>query len=355
MVYLNGVGLTGNQYFGIHRNTIELLTELDKLVAPDDFSVVIPSNKEINHVFKNIKIIKTGIAKESKISRFVWNNFTFKQFVKKKRGATIDMLLVLPYSGYDAVFIYDCITEMFPQNCNSFKKKISRLLYIKRVRKNLRKCKIVFTDSESARNDISFYYKYPIERIHVIPCAWQHFLRVKKDESIIKKLGLTGKLFLFSLGSRFYHKNFKWVVEAAKQNKKYIFVVSGSSAINSSDGFIEKDKIGNLIFTGYLEDSQVKSLMSHCLAFIQPSMYEGFGIPPMEAMSAGADCIVSNKGSLPEVYKKSVHYIDPYNYTDINIESILSSPKDDNNRILDNYSWEKSARIFYEVLEKEFK
>ena len=117
-----------------------------------------------------------------------------------------------------------------------------------------------------------------------------------------------------------------------------------------NDTSFEGDIPQNMVFTGSLSDGEIKALMHYCKAFIQPSFYEGFGIPPMEAMSVGADCIVSNAGSLPEVYKDSVWYIDPYNYVDIDLDSIMSKTKGDNQLVLKEYSWEKSAKELIKVL-----
>jgi glycosyltransferase involved in cell wall biosynthesis len=105
-----------------------------------------------------------------------------------------------------------------------------------------------------------------------------------------------------------------------------------------------------VIFTGYLSDEEIKALMNHCKVFVQPSLCEGFGIPPMEAMSVGANCIVSNRASLPEVYLNSVWYIDPEDYDNINIDKIMQSSKNDNDVILNLYSWKKSALELFNYL-----
>jgi glycosyltransferase involved in cell wall biosynthesis len=160
---------------------------------------------------------------------------------------------------------------------------------------------------------------------------------------------VAGKYF-FALGSRSYHKNFKWIVEAAKQNPQYRFVVSGTNSLSTSDTALDT-KLDNLIYAGYLSDEQVKALMTHCKAFLQPSLYEGFGIPPLEAMSTGARCIVSNTTSLPEIYGDSVWYIDPLDYQDINIDKIMSGKIEDNYEVRNKYSWRRSACKLYALME----
>jgi len=175
--------------------------------------------------------------------------------------------------------------------------------------------------------------------------------RVKQDDSIISRLGLEERRFFFSLGSHFSYKNFRWVESAAKQNPQYRFVVTGADIHMSNMG--EEKVPDNVSFTGYLCDEEVKGLMAHCRAFLHPSLEEGFGIPPMEAMSVGAKCIISNAASLPEIYGDSVWYIDPNNYEHIDLDEIMLVPlAATNDDVLVRYSWEKSARMVLDVLER---
>ena len=110
-------------------------------------------------------------------------------------------------------------------------------------------------------------------------------------------------------------------------------------------------KTNNIHFTGYLSDGEVKALMQHCRAFIHPAIYEGFGIPPIEALSCGAELIVSTATCLPEIYERSVHYIDPYNYN-IDIDKLLSEPVEPASQVLGKFDWEREARKLYDILSK---
>ena len=199
------------------------------------------------------------------------------------------------------------------------------------------------TVSESAKNDILKFYKIENSKIVIIPNAWQHFSRIKEDDSILNRFNLKDKGYYFSLGSRSPNKNIEWIMSAAKLNPNDIFVVSGSDSVFKSYNDVSKEELHNVIFTGFLSDGEIKSLMKHAKAFIQPSKYEGFGIPPMEAMSTGTKCIVSNVSSLPEIYGKSVWYIDPYKYESINLDEITKDKIEDNSVVLNKFSWKKSA------------
>ena len=111
----------------------------------------------------------------------------------------------------------------------------------------------------------------------------------------------------------------------------------------------------NVKLLGYVTDSQVKWLMKNCKAFVFPSYYEGFGIPPLEALSVGAKIIVGNSASLPEIYKTSAAYIDPYN-PDCDLSELLSKLPSDCNQISDavlkEYTYDKAAQKLYNILQK---
>lgn len=353
-----GRGICQGKVLGIHRNTLELLNNLDKMVPPGQVEVLVPANEQINLHFQNIAI--ENIGKEirlpnplgNRLTSYLYRNWYFKNYARKNHAVTVDMLLVFPDFGCDVIMIYDCIPERFPQNYVTPRMQKSRRRLLHKQANSVAKCRRILTDSYNARNDILEFYKPQGKPIQVIPCAWQHFERVQEDDAVIDRLGLREKDYFFSMGSRFPHKNIQWVSRAAAQNPQYTFVVSGAIPGDIKDTSYEGSQASNVVFTGYLSDPEVKALMRHCKAFIQPSLYEGFGIPPMEAMSVGADCIVSNAASLPEVYGNSVWYIDPLDYDHIDLDEIMSRPKESNDVILNKFSWEKSARELWETLRK---
>jgi glycosyltransferase involved in cell wall biosynthesis len=347
---LNGISLTNKEIYGIHRSALELMHELDSIVNPGELEVVIPSNGEREFFFKNIEVCRVPIDFSDKKAVKKWNWFGFSDYVKSKNALSMDLTLSLPFRNCDIVAIYDCIIERCKPNANTVFKKLTRLFYMFKAFLNVKRAKAVVTCSNYSKDDIARLYHVRPHKIVVILSAWQHFKRIEPDKSVIAKYGLEEGKYFFALGSRSYHKNFKWIVEAAKQNPQYRFVVSGTNSLSTSDTALDT-KLDNLIYAGYLSDEQVKALMTHCKAFLQPSLYEGFGIPPLEAMSTGARCIVSNTTSLPEIYGDSVWYIDPLDYQDINIDKIMSGKIEDNYEVLNKYSWRRSACKLYALME----
>ena len=354
-----GYSLVQKEIYGIQRNTYEILKELDKLITNQQVEVLIPANGSRKPEFENIKVVELGSLPKSsdrnvgRVYKLIWKNLLFPRYVKMSGAVSVDMLHIFPRRVCEATMIYDCIPDLFPQFYSSFSGRLYRLIMRKNQQRAAKRSQIILTDSNCAKEDISRLYNTDKDKIAVIPCAWQHFERIEEDEKILDKFSLKDKEYFFSLGRHFEHKNEKWIIAAARQNPSERFVVTGSYFSSPSDA--EKSAPDNVIFSGYLTDGEVKALMKHCKAFIQPSLYEGFGIPPMEAMSVGADCIVSNVSSLPEVYGNSVRYIDPTDYGSIDLEKIMSVGKEDNSAVLNKYSWAKSAEMLFEIVKNQAK
>ena len=347
---INGIGLHSKEIYGVQRYTIELLKELDKIVEPEMLELVLPKGGARKYTFRNIIVTYLNNTYSNVFEKQYWKRIQFKNHLKKSGRIGIDLVLCFP-NGCDIIAIHDCIIEHFPENADTLKRKLGRILYISKVKKQIQSAKKIITVSEYSKKEICNYYHCNSKKIAIIPNAWQHFLAIKEDSSIISKLGLTDREYFFSLGSRYAHKNFKWIKEAAKQNPGNVFVVSGSDQLNSSDSYLNTHKVSNLMFTGYLSDEEVKALMRSCKAFILPSLCEGFGIPPMEAMSVEADCIVSKASCLPEIYQDAVWYINPLQYKNIDLSNIMHTKRTmTNQNVLDRFSWEKSANKLYALL-----
>lgn len=352
-IVINGYYFGNDKCFGIHRNAMELTRGIDEIL--DEYrgglrvEVAVPANcRPLG--FRNLKVVELENDKTSRLSKIRWRAKTFPDYVAKINGVGLDMTLALPNRGRYCVFDYDCIAEDYADAYYARFPRFRRWHYMNRVRRSLESAEIIFSNSRYGMEQIRAHYGCPEDKMISLPCAWQHFLRFEQDDGILERFGLSDKSFFFALGSRYPYKNFRWVECAARLNPQYQFVVTGAEI-----GFEEDDtsKLDNLCFTGYLSDGEIKGLMAHCKAFLQPSLEEGFGIPPLEAMSVGAECIVSTSGSLPEVYGDSVRYIDPHDYENIDLDAILSVPACGSAKeTLGRYSWTKSAETVLDAIEE---
>jgi len=324
---------------GVERYARELLVELDKISKPGQFEIAIPTDVIDIPFYKNIKITKVG-----KFKNILWEHVSFPLYVIKKKATSLNLCNVAPLINPGIVCIHDMKIKATPQY---FSKKFLiwySLLFFNATKR----AKYIITVSKFSKSEIIKYYKVDEKKIFVVPNAWQHFQRIAFDENALNKYGLKNKKYYFSMSSLEPNKNFKWIIEVAKRNPKEIFAISGS--INSSifSNNLGVEKVENIKFLGYVSDEEAKVLMRDCKAFLYPTFYEGFGIPPLEAMSVGSVALVSDNACMREVFRDNVIYVNPIDY-DIDMDFIeLESKKES---VLNMYSWEKSSKKILNILE----
>ena len=342
-----GDTLVGGNVFGIQRFAYEILRELDAINPSDlKINVIVPTTANIQISFANIEIVKYGQTKNS----FFWRQFFFPRYVKKNGCIGMDLTLGLPFWHCDIVCLHDCTYEKYKENFVTLKEKFRRFSYLIRAKRLTKKAKKLLTVSNYSKQDLMNYYHLTSNKIDVIYNAWQHYNRFDTDKKILSELELKKKEYWFTLGSGLKHKNLIWIMKAAMQNPNEIFVITGSDQFSGYLNKIGITKLQNVIYTGYLSDSQVKTLMEFCKGFIYPSLYEGFGIPPLEALACGANIIISNASCLPEIYENSAVYIDPYDY-EIDMKKFTIFPEQQaREKILSKYSWEKSANQLLQII-----
>ncbi len=350
-VVFNGAIFATGKKDGIPRYTLEILKALDEIVDPGKVELLVPS--DVDFKFNNIKIVRycNNVYRFGKFGGELWRQFCVLWYAKNN-CIIVDLGMMLPFLRNDICAIYDCQPEKYPNNYDrGLFSKIGKKIRMAQRKNAINKSNLIISDSNDAADDIVKYYGVSRDKIKVIYCGWQHFSNVELNDEIFEKYDFLKKNnYYFSLGSRFKHKNIEWVLEAAKQNPNYYFVITGYNNVASYSSDIIKEPPKNVIFTGFLDDSEIKSLMTYCKAFIHPSFNEGFGMPPLEALSTGAEVIVSNVSCLPEVYEGCAHYINPYDYDNIDLEQILSGNVDEPDELLKKYSWKKSALQMLEIL-----
>ena len=344
---------------GIERFAFETCSQLDLLLESEDtesrpeLSIVVPKNAKVFPDYKNIQKIIT----EKPLKSFPrWDLFYFPKYCKKLGAKPLNFSNTAPLGkncGY--AFLHDIYAHDFPEDFTSKKDFLIRsysLFHYRNIAKNADK---IFTVSHFSKNQIQNAYNVSENRISVIPNGWEHFSSVKEDDSVFSRFPiLSERPFFFTLGSLQKRKNLRWIFEYAKKHPEQNFAISGKTI-----GGMKSDEIGdlsllkNVILLGYVSDGEVKSLMKKCRAFVFPSYYEGFGIPPLEALSVGAKIIVSNSASLPEIYSDSASYIDcSEKGTDCDLEKLSQTPvnAESAKKVLEKFTYHNAAKILYNEL-----
>jgi glycosyltransferase involved in cell wall biosynthesis len=321
------------------------------VATPGEPAITIPANTPNMPAYKHLEIIRHTKNITShlwwQMITLQWFLLTHKEYIVLEFGNTC-----LPFAP-GIVFLHDIYCELYPEDFTSFRDKVIRLYNKYQYRLIARKAKKIITVSYFSRNQIAGHFNIVPESIAVIYNGWEHFRSVKPDYSIFDRYpDLLEKKYFFTLGSLSKRKNLEWILQYAWKNPDSLFAVSGTSLptvkINEKS-FSLRD---NVKLLGYIDDGKVKALMEKCRAFVMPSYYEGFGIPPLEAISCGTPVVISNSASLPEIYGNTAHYIDPDN-TDIDIERLLAEPVEDPAAVLKKYSYKSAAEDIYKII-KEF-
>ena len=211
------------------------------------------------------------------------------------------------------VTLHDALVFAKPHFYGSMRMKYYRWVFRHLGRRSM----LVVTDSAFSRDELIRYGIARAEKIYVVPCGVSDIFRPKQLSD--KKASTR---YVLTLGSRDPRKNIARLIDAWKmidtriKDKVKLVVVGGNIKSTSDDcdlGVLPAD----VQVLRDEPDSSIVQLYQDCLFFIFPSLYEGFGLPPLEAMACGAPIVVSNAASLPELCQEAALYFDPTDVDDI--------------------------------------
>lgn len=265
-----------------------------------------------------------------------------------------------PLKGNVVITVHDMAYRVYP---DFFPKTIRRTLS-RHLDRSAAQAKRIIADSENTKRDIVKFLDIDPEKISVIyPAAGEHFKPIDDHgliNTIKRRYGINGEYigFFATLEPR---KNVVVLVQAYSQLKKRTgglrqkLVLAGSAGWENDDVFAEIKSLGltdDIIITDYVPDEDLPMLMSGAEVMVYPSLYEGFGLPPLEAMACGTPVITSNNSSLPEVIGDAGIMVDPEDVEGLAgaIESVLSDQglRDEMRRKglarAKQFSWEQAAR-----------
>lgn len=346
-VAINGRFLARRQT-GQERFAKETILELDKIAKKNEYILVVPMEAKETIKLNNIKIVKYGKSKSH-----LWEQLDFLVYLKKNHMISLNLCTIQPLLAPGYVCIHDIIYKTNPELFVTAYGKLSA--YWHRINYFLAsvKSRHIFTVTNFSRNNIINYYHVSKEKITVVPSGWDHLKRAAINENAYKEYdNLNDGEYFISIGSLAIHKNLIWVFNAAKVNPDKMFVIVGrASAIEYGVDF-NNSNIKNVIMTGYISDKNLMGLLKHSKALIFPSLHEGFGLPPLEALALGKKAIVAKTSCMPEIYGNSVYYLDPYN-ANVNIDDLMKGNLENPTQLLEKYTNANTAKIINNILHKK--
>ncbi|HML63412.1 MAG TPA: glycosyltransferase family 1 protein [Dysgonomonas sp.] len=348
MFVVNGRYLT-QKATGVHRYAFEICNKLHEMGV--DFHVAVP--KEIHPDYKfNFKVVKCG-----SLNTHLWEQISLPRYLKR-----IGSPLLISFTGCgplnysnQIMTIHDVSHERYPE---WFSKNYYRFYHYMMPRIG-KKAHAVLTVSEFSKKEIVDTLGINAEKIHVVHSNVPFHNKPSKEEILNFTRNPEAERYILAVSSMDPRKNFIRLVEAfdkIKDKSVKLYIIGMSfKAFNTPD--LQKLIGENVHLPGYIPDEKLQTMYQNALLSVYPSLYEGFGLPPLESMTYGCPVINSDIPALREVSQDAALYVNPYNVEDITqkIEQLLVDEplrkelQEKGLLQIKKYSWDKSAKQVYEL------
>lgn len=348
MFVVNGRYLT-QKATGVHRYAFEICNKLHEMGV--DFHVAVPNEIHLDYKF-NFKVVKCG-----SLNTHLWEQISLPRYLKR-----IGSPLLISFTGCgplnysnQIMTIHDVSHERYPE---WFSKNYYRFYHYMMPRIG-KKAHAVLTVSEFSKKEIVDTLGINAEKIHVVHSNVPFHNKPSKEEILSFTRNPEAERYILAVSSMDPRKNFVRLVEAfdkIKDKSVKLYIIGMSfKAFNTPD--LQKLIGENVHLPGYIPDEKLQTMYQNALLSVYPSLYEGFGLPPLESMTYGCPVINSDIPALREVSQDAALYVDPYNVDDITqkIEQLLVDEplrkelQEKGLLQIKKYSWDKSAKQVYEL------
>jgi glycosyltransferase involved in cell wall biosynthesis len=305
-VYINGRFLS-QKTTGVQRYAEETLQELDRLASSNGglsdlrFSVLAPPDARVPRL-RTIDFERVG-----GLTGNAWEQLTLLRATRNSLvlsfGPTGPLL-----KRHQIVTMHDAAVYRMPDSYSwRFRAwyKLALPILAKRAA-------LVMTVSEFSKRELASCLALRDSKVLVSGEGWQHVEREPADQTILTRHALATGRYVLGVGSQSPHKNFSVLARAAqllRSSEAQVVVAGGANA--KVFGGAAPAGPSTLNWVGYVDDAQLRALYESAAAFIYPSRYEGFGIPPLEAMALGCPVIAARAAAIPEVCEDAAWYFDP--------------------------------------------
>jgi glycosyltransferase involved in cell wall biosynthesis len=345
---------------GVQRYATELVRALDRQLGTQrrnetsPWSLLAPPNARALPGLNNIAVRRCGALRGQ-----LWEQLELSRFARD--GLLINLANTAPIGRRSQVVtIHDASVFAVPGAYTWAFRTWYRFL-MPRIGKRSR---LVFTDSQFSRSELASRAGIPLDRQRVIPLGCDHMIAVAADESVLARHEIADRPFVLAVGSSSPHKNVAMVARAVAEwddrGNDWVLVIAGTEnpAIFANTG---PHRSGRVKWLGSVSDGALRALYQRAICLVYPSLYEGFGLPPLEAMICGCPTLVARTASLPEVCGDAALYFDPRDPAELTrgLEQLATNEKaraELRARGLAharNFTWERTARGILDVLAQE--
>lgn len=346
-IYINGKFFC-QRITGTQRYARELLNQFDRLLAAEndwniEIEILVPESVPPMPKYTNLRVRTVG-----RMSGTKWEQMELPRYCRGQVLFTLSGGAPVLHSR-NVVTIHDAAVVAAPAGYS-----LAYRLWHKTICRSMaRKAEHIFTNSNFSRSELEVWYGAAREKISVTDLGSDHFSRLEADSAALARFGISGK-YVLTVSSHNPNKNFHRVVQAIchlNQSSAQLVIVGGHDSRVYGKSMSLPSGVRAL---GYVSDPELKALYENAACFVFASLYEGFGLPPLEAMASGCPVVVSRAASLPELFDGAAFFCDPYRPEDIAaaIQRAIESPPaaDQLKEFARKFSWEKCARETLEVL-----
>ncbi|RYY08371.1 MAG: glycosyltransferase family 1 protein [Sphingobacteriaceae bacterium] len=357
MIYINGRFLT-QKLSGTQRFAYEVVKELYNYSSVE-VTVLVPP---VKFILKDYDTRSFKLKVIGKYKNLLWEQIDLLIYLKlNKNPLLINLINTAPVIYKNQIItIHDMTTFIKPEWFSKLFSQYYRIILPIIARNSLK----IITVSENSRSDITKILEVPAHKVVVLYNSISEIFYKNKSSSnnLINKFKIEKNNFILAVSSLDPRKNFKRLIKAyylIDQAMPLVIVGTTGKAFANDNLKHVVNNINEVIFTGYVNDEELAELYSFARCFIYPSLYEGFGVPPLEAMACGCSTIVSNGSSLPEVCGDASLYIDPLSIPSIN-NALLNLINNENLRKelvakgreqVKRYSWKQTTQKLLETIE----
>ena len=335
---------------GVQRVARELIAALVRVQPQGSITVLVPPHADAT--VDGTTTLKVGFSKG-----VIWEQLALPLFSSRNRIVNLSNSASV-FLGNQIIYMHDAAVFDTPAHFSRLFRAWYRVMFWILARTSL----CVLTNSRFSRNRLAHHCGVSTKKISVVPLGADHLDALEPDASILKTLSLTPGRFVLAVSSMNPTKNFGRLIAAFRQlnDASVDLVIVGmrnAAVFGTQDDIAATEQ--NIKYAGYISDEQLKALYQHAVCFLYPSIYEGFGIPPLEAMRQGCPTLVGRSAALPEVCGDAALYCDPYSRDDIaeKLRNLLDSAElraDLKRRGYSHaaqYSWSKSAEMMTRIFD----
>ena len=295
-ITINGRFLT-QRASGVQRFAMEAIKAIDALLDRDYAALkgrieLMAPRRARDFPLRNIPLRRAGI-----FSGYIWEQLEFPLHAAGRLLLNLCMLGPL-MTRHQLLIVHDATVRALP---NNFSARF-RAAYGFLLPRLCRRAEQSMTVSEFSRQEIGKWYGADTARLPVCHEGGDHITAVAADPAVLQRLDLVGRKFFLGVGVDSANKNIATVVKAfhAAKLDDTVLVLTGAkdSKVFGEFNLNQSEAVRTV---GFIPDSNLRTLYEHALALVFPSFYEGFGLPPLEAMTCGCPVIISEQPALIEV------------------------------------------------------